>query len=114
VRTKTAICSLDERAGPRRASFSCGLREMGLSLRSSRHRFHALSPPSFANPFGTDDLGRDVFSRFVMGTRISFIVGAGSVFIAAALGIVTGLMAGLFEGLRAPLMRTIDAIWPSR
>jgi len=73
--------------------------------------FTPLSPPSLQNLFGTDDLGRDVFSRFVIGTRISFIVGALSVFFAAALGIATGLTAAYSKRLRALLMRTIDAIW---
>jgi len=73
--------------------------------------FTPLSPPSFQNFFGTDDLGRDVFSRFVIGTRISFIVGAVSVFFAAGLGIVVGLIAAYSKRLRALLMRTIDAIW---
>jgi peptide/nickel transport system permease protein len=73
--------------------------------------FTPLSPPSLQNPFGTDDLGRDVFSRFVIGTRISFIVGAVSVFFAAALGITVGLIAAYSKRLRALLMRTIDAIW---
>ncbi len=73
--------------------------------------FTPLSPPSFQNLFGTDDLGRDVFSRFVIGTRISFIVGVVSVFFAASLGIIAGLIAAYSKRLRALLMRTIDAIW---
>lgn len=73
--------------------------------------FIPLSPPGLTTLFGTDDLGRDVFSRFVVGTRISFIVGAVSVFFAAALGIITGLVAAYSKKLRALLMRTIDAIW---
>jgi peptide/nickel transport system permease protein len=73
--------------------------------------FAPLSAPGLKNPFGTDDLGRDVFSRFVVGTRISFIVGVFSVSLAAALGIITGLVAAYSRRLRALLMRTIDAIW---
>ena len=73
--------------------------------------FTPLSPPSPQNLFGTDELGRDVFSRFIIGTRISFIVGPVSVFFAAALGIIVGLVAAYSKKLRALLMRTIDAIW---
>jgi ABC-type dipeptide/oligopeptide/nickel transport system permease subunit len=73
--------------------------------------FAPLTPPNLKNFFGTDDLGRDLFSRFVMGTRISFIVGSLSVLMAAAAGILTGLTAAYTERLRGILMRTIDAIW---
>jgi peptide/nickel transport system permease protein len=73
--------------------------------------FIPLGPPSLENPFGTDDLGRDVFSRFIAGTRISFIVGAVSVFFASSLGIIIGLTAAYSKKLRAILMRAIDAIW---
>ncbi len=73
--------------------------------------FVPLSSPSLAHPFGTDDLGRDVFSRFLAGCRISCLVGLVSVFIAAALGVVAGLIAAYSKPFRALLMRTIDAIW---
>jgi len=73
--------------------------------------FVPLSPPSLKNLFGADELGRDVFSRFVAGTRISFIVGTVSVFFAATIGILIGLVAAYSRKLRALLMRMIDAIW---
>jgi peptide/nickel transport system permease protein len=73
--------------------------------------FTPLQAPSLAHPFGTDQLGRDVFSRFVGGTRISFIVGLVCSMAAAALGIAIGLVAAYFERMRAPMMRLMDAIW---
>ncbi|MGA2956372.1 MAG: ABC transporter permease [Thermodesulfobacteriota bacterium] len=73
--------------------------------------FSPLDPPGLKNPFGTDNLGRDVFSRFVAGARISFVVGLTSVFFACLLGIMAGLMAAYFKRIQAVFMRIMDAIW---
>lgn len=54
--------------------------------------------PSSAHWFGTDEFGRDVFTRLLYGARISFQVGIISVGIAAAIGIVLGMIAGYFGG----------------
>jgi ABC-type dipeptide/oligopeptide/nickel transport system permease subunit len=73
--------------------------------------FIPLDPPGLKNIFGTDNLGRDVFSRFIVGARISFVVGTVSVFFAATIGILTGLAAAYFRRVQAVFMRIIDAIW---
>src|SRR5262245_4145265 len=57
---------------------------------------NALAAPSWGHPFGTDELGRDVFSRVVYGARISPIVGLIAVSISAIVGVPLGLMAGYF------------------
>ena len=62
--------------------------------------FLPLDPPSLKNLFGTDNLGRDVFSRFVAGARISFVVGLTSVFFSSLLGILAGLTAAYFKKSR--------------
>ncbi len=54
--------------------------------------------PSLRNPFGTDDLGRDVLARMVHGTSIALLVGFVAMGIAAAIGIVVGGLAGYFGG----------------
>lgn len=54
--------------------------------------------PSLAHLFGTDDLGRDVFSRVVYGTRTAFIVAIVVTAIAVAIGVTLGAMAGFFGG----------------
>jgi peptide/nickel transport system permease protein len=53
-----------------------------------------LQPPGLAHWMGTDQLGRDVFSRIILGTRIALIVGITSVAIALVLGLTLGLIAG--------------------
>ncbi|MBY0411678.1 MAG: ABC transporter permease [Burkholderiaceae bacterium] len=54
--------------------------------------------PSAAHWFGTDELGRDVFSRVVWGTRASLLAGVVSVLISLVLGVAIGMVAGFFGG----------------
>ena len=66
--------------------------------------------PTAAHPFGTDDLGRDGFSRIVWGARISMQAGVGSILLAIAIGVPIGLLAGYYRGpLDQAIMRLTDA-----
>jgi peptide/nickel transport system permease protein len=66
--------------------------------------------PSWAHPFGTDDLGRDMLSRVVWGTRISMQAGVLSILFAIVVGVPTGLIAGYYRGvIDQALMRLTDA-----
>ena len=70
-----------------------------------------LEPPSAIHPFGTDDLGRDVLSRVIYGSRVSLQVGLISIGVALVGGISIGLLAGYFGGrIDDVLMRIMDAI----
>jgi peptide/nickel transport system permease protein len=70
-----------------------------------------LAPPSWAHPFGTDDIGRDVLSRIIYGSRISLWVGLLAVGIGTAIGMVIGLVCGYWEGrIDLALQRLMDAI----
>jgi peptide/nickel transport system permease protein len=67
-------------------------------------------PPSWTHPFGTDDLGRDGFSRVVWGSRISMQAGVFSIVLAMAIGVPIGLVAGYYRGaLDQLIMRLTDA-----
>ena len=57
-----------------------------------------IKPPSKANVFGTDQFGRDLYSRILHGTNISLMVGIGSVIIASLIGIFLGALGGYFGG----------------
>ena len=57
-----------------------------------------LSPPSFAHWCGTDELGRDIFSRLIYGSRISMLVGSSVVALSLALGLIVGSIAGYYGG----------------
>lgn len=68
-----------------------------------------LQPPSLTYPFGTDDLGRDLFSRVIYGARTTIQTGVVVVFIAASLGSLIGLISGYYGGLvDLIIMRVID------
>lgn len=71
-----------------------------------------LQAPSLQHPFGTDNLGRDVLSRVVVGARVSLQVGFIAVGISLVLGVVIGLTAGYYSGaLDSVLMRTMDVLF---
>ncbi|MFH1542386.1 MAG: ABC transporter permease [bacterium] len=67
--------------------------------------------PSFAHPFGTDDLGRDIFSRAIYGARISLTVGVVAVTISILIGTLMGALAGYFGGWTdGIIMRFVDVM----
>jgi peptide/nickel transport system permease protein len=70
-----------------------------------------LQPPSITHWFGTDNLGRDVLSRVIYGTRVSLTAGVLAVALAALIGVSLGLLAGFLGGVTDNIiMRLIDAM----
>jgi len=69
-----------------------------------------LTPPNRAHWFGTDDVGRDVFSRVVYGARLSILVGAAVVMFSVVVGVLCGLFAGHYHRLDNPIMRVMDGL----
>ena len=69
-----------------------------------------LQAPSAKHWFGTDEFGRDIFTRVVIGGRYSLTIGALVVTIATCAGVLMGLFAGFFKRLDTPLMRLVDAL----
>lgn len=67
--------------------------------------------PTMDHWFGNDDIGRDIFSRILYGSRIAFIVGLGATTIAVAIGVLIGATAGYFGGwLDSLLSRLVDTL----
>ena len=72
---------------------------------------NVLMPPSAEHWFGTDELGRDLFSRILYGARISLVEGLFSVALAMAIGVPIGIVSGYFGGrVDAVIMRLIDVL----
>ncbi|MEK6598828.1 MAG: ABC transporter permease [Deltaproteobacteria bacterium] len=70
---------------------------------------HVLEPPSLQHPFGTDDLGRDILSRVIYGSRISLAVGFVAVGIATIAGIIFGALSGYYgRWTDTVIMRFVD------
>jgi peptide/nickel transport system permease protein len=69
-----------------------------------------IRPPSEANWFGTDGLGRDVYSRVMYGARTSLIVGAAVATAATSLGVFVGIVSGFVRWLDPIIMRIIDGL----
>jgi peptide/nickel transport system permease protein len=69
----------------------------------------ALSRPGVAHPLGTDQYGRDILSRVLVGARLSLLTGLGAVAIALGAGMVLGLVSGVLGGWTDLLfMRLVD------
>ena len=72
--------------------------------------YRVLAPPSRIHLLGTDNLGRDLLSRLIYGTRVSLFVGIVSSLVSAVIGVIVGLIAGFRGGLvDAIIMRITDA-----
>ncbi len=69
-----------------------------------------LLPPGKGHIFGTDNFGRDIWSRIVFGSRTSIVSSLGVVIFSVTLGIAIGLIAGYFKALNALFMRIIDVM----
>ena len=71
-----------------------------------------MSAPSYQHLMGTDDLGRDLFSRIIWGTQVSLFVGIVTVAISLIVGVFLGVWAGYYGGwIDMIIMRYIDLQW---
>ena len=76
---------------------------------SATHPFAVLRPPSAVHWFGTDNVGRDILSRVIYGTRVSPVIAIFVLLISSAIGIPLGAAAGYFGGwLDEVIMRVTD------
>jgi peptide/nickel transport system permease protein len=69
-----------------------------------------LKPPSAAYWFGTDMIGRDVYSRVIYGSRVSLSVGLAVALLASVIGLAVGLVTGYLRWLDAVMMRVMDGL----
>ncbi|MGZ5274454.1 MAG: ABC transporter permease [Caldimonas sp.] len=69
-----------------------------------------LQPPSVEHRFGTDALGRDVFSRAVWGGRVSLVVGITVALLSTVIGVGLGLLAGFVRPVEGFVMRVMDGL----
>jgi peptide/nickel transport system permease protein len=72
---------------------------------------NTFSRPTWDHPLGTDQLGRDMLSRVIHGTRLSLLVGVSSVLLALFIGVPFGMIAGFYGGrIDSLIMRIMDLI----
>ena len=73
----------------------------------AQNLYARLQPPSASHWLGTDDFGRDIFSRIVYGARISLRIGLVAIALAASAGTLLGLIAGYRGGIPAGTLLTM-------
>ena len=69
-----------------------------------------LKGPIEGHPLGTDNFGRDIFSRVLIGGQLSLIIGLATAVVSVLLGLVIGMVAGFFRTADAIIMRMMDAL----
>ncbi len=78
-------------------------------VRGAIHMDQKLKPPTSGHPFGTDEVGRDIYTQVVMGTRLSLQIGLIIILIAMGIGIPLGMAAGYMGGwVNEVIMRITD------
>src|SRR6266850_1650439 len=78
---------------------------------SASHLLRRLKPPSWDHPFGTDNLGRDIFSRVILGTRGALTIALMVVGISMAVGVPLGLIPGYSQGWLWGAIRRVTDIF---
>ncbi|MGA7673012.1 MAG: ABC transporter permease [Nitrolancea sp.] len=74
--------------------------------------FEILQAPSLHHPMGTDSFGHDLFSRVILGTRVSFTVGVLGALLSMLVGVSLGIISGYYLGwIDNLIMRIVDLIW---
>jgi peptide/nickel transport system permease protein len=68
---------------------------------------------SWSHPFGTDEQGRDIFSRIIYGSRVTVYIGFGAIILSTVIATVIGMVSGYFTGLFDLLMQRLIDIWLS-
>ncbi|MEE4346894.1 MAG: ABC transporter permease [Paracoccaceae bacterium] len=69
-----------------------------------------LQGPSDANLLGTDPFGRDIYSRVLIGGRVSLLIGIGAAIVSVFIGLIIGLIAGFFRLADTIIMRIMDSL----
>ncbi|WDA12497.1 ABC transporter permease [Paracoccus marcusii] len=69
-----------------------------------------LQGPIEGHPLGTDNFGRDIFSRVLIGGQLSLIIGIATAVVSVLLGLIIGMIAGFFRTADAIIMRAMDAL----
>jgi peptide/nickel transport system permease protein len=75
------------------------------------HPLDIFKPPSAKHLFGTDNVGRDIFSRVVYGTRVSPLIALAVVAIASVVGVTVGLVAGFLGGIADEILMRITDVF---
>lgn len=71
---------------------------------------HRFAGPSAEHFLGTDELGRDIFSRLLYGARFSLVMGVGAVVLSFTIGTSVGIVAGFYQRVDGPIMRVVDVM----
>jgi peptide/nickel transport system permease protein len=76
-----------------------------------QHISNAFQMPSLSHPLGTDNLGRDILTRIMYGSRTSLEIGVLAVGLGGLIGVILGMLSGYFRGwLEAGIMRVVEAL----